>query len=260
MSVSHACRTVSISRPVYYYQPDVDRDNHVIAVLLELCEKYPGYGFGKLFAIIRRLGHRWNHKRIHRVYCLLKLNMRRKAKKRLPSRNPLPISVPESINQCWSIDFMSDSLYCGRKYRTFNVVDDFNREALAIEVDLNLPAARIIRVLDRIASWREYPAKLRMDNGPEFISVKLADWAEYHNVELEFIQPGKPFQNSYVERFNRTFRNEVLDRHLFFSLSEVREEADRWMVEYNTERPHDSLGKMTPEEYAERAENSKYLL
>ena len=186
--------------------------------------------------------------------------MRRKAKRRLPNKNPLPISVPESINQCWFIDFMSDSLYCGRKYRTFNVVDDFNREALAIEVDLNLPAARVIRVLDRIASWRGYPAKLRMDNGPEFISVKLADWAEYHDVELEFIQPGKPFQNSYVERFNRTFRNEVLDRHLFFSLSEVREEADRWMVEYNIERPHDSLGKMTPEEYAERAENSKYLL
>jgi len=228
--------------------------------LLEFSERYPRYGFGKLFQIIRRLGLKWNYKRVHRVYCNLKLNMRRKAKRRLPSRNPLPISVPESINQCWSIDFMSDSLYCGRKYRTFNVVDDFNRKALAIEVDLNLPAARVIRVLDRIASWRGYPAKLRMGNGPEFISVKLADWAEEHEVELEFIQPGKPFQNSYVERFNRTFRNEVLDRHLFFSLSEVREEADRWMVEYNTERPHDSLGKMTPEEYAERMENSKYLL
>jgi len=131
--------------------------------------------------------------------------MRRKGKRRLPNRNPAPIAVPESINQCWSMDFMSDSLYSGRRFRTFNVVDDYNREVLAIEIDLNLPAERIIRVLDRVASWRGYPLKIRMDNGPEFISLKLADWAEEHEVELEFIQPGKPFQNSYIERFNRTY-------------------------------------------------------
>lgn len=139
--------------------------------LLGLVERYPRYGFGKLYPILRRQGHPWNHKRVHRIYCALKLNLRRKGKRRLPSRHPEPLNVPAMINQCWSMDFMSDSLMCGRRFRTFNVVDDFNREALAIEVDLNLPASRVVRVLERLAAWRGLPAKLRMDNGPEFVSV-----------------------------------------------------------------------------------------
>tara|TARA_R100000687_G_scaffold82893_1_gene83725 strand:+ start:1906 stop:2619 length:714 start_codon:yes stop_codon:yes gene_type:complete len=221
----------------------------VIDVLLALTDKYPRYGFRKLFKILRRQGHVWNHKRVYRVYCLLKLNLRRKGKKRLPSRNPEPLCVPELTNHCWSIDFMADSLRCGRRFRTFNVVDDFNREALAIEVDLNLPALRVIRTLDRAAAWRGYPKKLRMDNGPEFISTALAEWAEENGVELEFIKPGKPTQNSYIERFNRTYRNEILDFYLFSRLSEVREITDNWLREYNEERPHESLGDLTPREY-----------
>jgi putative transposase len=144
---------------------------------------------------------------------------------------------------------MSDSLFCGRRFRTFNVVDDFNREVLAIEIDLNLPAPRVVRVLERIVSWRGYPAKLRMDNGPEFISAALAEWAEEHRVILEFIKPGKPTQNSYVERFNRTYRTEVLDMYVFRTLNEVREITERWMIEYNEERPHESLGDLTPSEF-----------
>ena len=120
-----------------------------------------------------------------------------------------------------------------------------------IDIDLNLPAQRIIRVMDRVAAWRGYPAKIRMDNGPELTSVKMADWAEEHGVELEFIQPGKPMQNSYIERFNRTYREEVLDLYVFRKLSEVREITDNWLIDYNEERPHDSLGKLTPVEYAE---------
>lgn len=222
----------------------------MVNTLLELSERYPRYGFGKLFPIIRRHGFKWNHKRVHRVYCALKLNMRRKGKRRLPHRQPSPLSVPESMNQCWSIDFMSDSLYSGRRFRTFNVVDDFNREALAIEIDLNLPAERVVRVLDRVASWRGYPLKMRMDNGPEFVSVRLAEWAEEHDVELEFIQPGKPFQNSYIERFNRTYRNEILDFYVFDSLSDVRAKTEAWIDEYNNERPHESLNNLTPTEHA----------
>lgn len=256
-----ACRTVELSRTVYRYKPDTDRDQAVIKELLALAESHPRHGFGKMFKILRRRGHRWNHKRVYRVYCGLKLNIRRKGKKRLPNRSPAPLSVPESINQCWSIDFMSDALWCGRTFRTFNMVDDFNREALAIEVDLNLPAERIIRVMDRIAAWRGYPAKIRMDNGPEFTSVKMAEWAEIHNVDLEFIKPGRPMQNGYIERFNRTYRDEVLDVYVFKRLSEVKEETDRWLEEYNRERPHDSLGDLTPEEYALaniKLENSNY--
>lgn len=144
---------------------------------------------------------------------------------------------------------MHDALSCGRKFRTFNVVDDFNREALAIEIDLNLPAQRVIRVLDRIALERGYPQMLRMDNGPEFISIALAEWAEGKAIKLEFIKPGTPTQNAYIERFNRTYRTEILDFYLFRSLNEVREITDRWLREYNEERPHESLNNLTPEEY-----------
>jgi len=133
----------------------------------------------------------------------------------LPARNPEPLAVPAQANHCWSMDFMCDSLQCGRRFRAFNVVDDFNREVLAIEVDLNLPSQRIIRVLERVVAWRGYPNKLRMDNGPEFISVTLASWAEEHGITLEFIKPGKPTQNSYIERFNRTYRTEILDMYVF---------------------------------------------
>jgi len=248
-SLRAACKAVGISRSLYHYKPDTTRDEPVIAALQDLVERYPRYGFGKMFPILRRQGHKWNHKRVYRVYCALGLNMRRKGKKRLPSRSPEPLKVPESVNQCWSIDFMSDALWCGRKFRTFNMVDDFNREALAIEVDLNLPARRIIRVLDRVAMWRGYPKKLRMDNGPELTSAKMAEWAEANGVVLEFIKPGKPTQNSYVERFNRTYREEVLDMYVFRTLSEVREITDKWLTEYNEERPHESLGNLTPVEY-----------
>ena len=231
------------------YQPNTEKDQPVISVLQELAETYPRYGFSKLFNLIRRRGHKWNHKRVHRIYCDLKLNFRRKGKKRLPSRNPEPLSVPAQMNQCWSIDFMSDSLWCGRRFRTFNVLDDFNREILAIEVDLNLPAERVIRTLDQIVAWRGYPEKLRMDNGPEFISLKLATWAENNHIALEFIKPGKPTQNSFIERFNRTYRSEILDYYVFHQLSEVKEITDNWIIEYNEIRPHDSLGKLTPKEY-----------
>lgn len=249
LSVRRSCKALNLSRSVYTYQPDTSKDDEVIEALLSAVERYPRYGFKKLFHVLRRAGHRWNHKRLHRVYCALKLNMRRKGKRRLPSRNPEPLAVPESLNQSWSVDFMSDALYCGRRFRTFNVVDDFNREALAIEIDLNLPAARVIRTLDRLAAWRGYPKQIRMDNGPEFISIALAEWAEENKVHLEFIKPGKPTQNSYVERFNRTYRNEVLDYYVFRSLREVRDITDNWLPQYNDERRHESLGNLTPSEY-----------
>ena len=217
-------------------------------------ERYPRYGFKKLFQVLRRQGKSWNHKRVHRIYCLLKLNFRRKGKQRLPVCNPAPLATPEAMNQSWSIDFMHDALVCGRRFRTFNVVDDFNREALAIEIDLNIPAQRVVRVLDRIVANRGYPLKMRMDNGPELVSLTLAQWAEEHGVMLEFIRPGKPTQNAFIERFNRTYRTEILDFYLFRTLNEAREITERWLAEYNGERPHESLNNLTPEEYRLMAE------
>lgn len=256
MSLRQACRTLSLSRTVFRYQPDTRRDEPVIMALTVAAERYPRYGFKKLFQVLRRQGNSWNHKRVHRIYCLLKLNFRRKGKQRLPVRNPAPLATPEAMNQSWSID----SLMCGRRFRTFNVVDDFNREALAIEIDLNIPAQRVVRVLDRIVANRGYPLKMRMDNGPELVSLALAQWAEEHGVMMEFIKPGKPTQNTFIERFNRIYRTEILDFYLFRTQNEAREITERWLTEYNSERPHESLNNLTPEEYrlmAEKPELSK---
>ncbi|ECP9597583.1 transposase, partial [Salmonella enterica subsp. enterica] len=149
LSIRQDCRSLNLS-----YRPDTTRDEPVIVALQAVAERYPRYGFPKLFQVLRRQGYPWNHKRIHRIYCLLKLNVRRKGKQRLPVRNSSPLATPEALNQSWSVDFMHDALVCGRRFRTFNVVDDFNREALSIEIDLNLPALRVVRVLDRIAANR----------------------------------------------------------------------------------------------------------
>jgi len=250
LSVNKACSALHLSRTVFAYRPSPRDDMPLITALLGLVEKYPRYGFGKYFSLLRREGHKWNHKRMLRVYRQLALHLRRKGKRRLPTRAPVRLEAQARVNVCWSIDFMSDCLHGGQRFRTFNVLDDCSREALALEVDTNLPAARVIRVLDRVAAWRGYPAKLRLDNGPEFVSVQLADWAEQHGVTLEFIQPGKPMQNSYVERFNRTFREEVLNFYVFNRLSEVRDITENWLREYNEQRPHESLGNLTPEEFA----------
>ena len=249
LSLTAACEMLGISRSVYRYRPQPNKDLPVVEAIQQVIEDNPGFGCPKTFKTVRRRGHPWNHKRAHRVYCLLRLNRRRKGKRCLPTRHPQPLAVPPMANQTWSMDFMSDALMCGRRFRTFNVVDDFNRESLAIEVDLNLPAPRVVRVLDRIASQRGYPKRVLMDNGPEFVSVALAGGAEDHHVQLEFIQPGRPMQNSYIERFNRTYRDEVLDLYLFRSLSEVRDITSYCMTQYNEERPYDALQDMAPVEY-----------
>ena len=249
MSERRACGSIELSRSVYRYEAKRPDDRMIEESLRRLAGLHPDLGFGKFYQMLRREGHAWNHKRVHRVYCSLKLNKRRKYKRRLPPRDPAPLSVPEAANQCWSADFMSDALWDGRRFRTFNVVDDFNREALAIEVDLNLPSRRVVRVLDRIAETRGLPQKIRLDNGPEFTAVAIADWAEQNDVELEFIKPGRPMQNGFIERFNRTYRGAVLDMYIFETLNQVREQTAEWLQMYNHHRPHDSLGGMPPSEY-----------
>ena len=165
----------------------------------------------------------WNHKRVYRVYCKLKLNQKRRAKKRLPKRIRQPLMVPQRPNHVWSADFVSDALYSGSRFRAFTVIDDFNREVVAIEIDTSLTAKRLIRVFERLQFTRGLPDVLRVDNGPEFISSELVTWAESAGMMILYIQPGEPNQNAYIERFNRTYRDEVLNLYLFESLTEVRE-------------------------------------
>jgi putative transposase len=178
----------------------------------------------------------------------MKLNIRRRAKRRLPERVKQPLTLPDAPNQMWSIDFMNDSLEDGRRFRLFNVIDDFNRESLAIEADTSLPALRVIRVLEKLIAHRGKPANIRCDNGPEFISHKLEDWCNQKDkqITLQFIQPGKPMQNAYIERKNGSIRRELLNAYLFYNLNEVREKCEQWRLDYNTERPHKSLGYLSP--------------
>jgi len=252
LSNRKACKLIGISRTSYQYQSKSKDDSEVQDALTALTIKHAAIGYWQCCYRLWNKGYSWNHKKIYRVYTDMKLNIRRRAKKRLPDRIKQPLTVPDSPNQVWSIDFMSDSLVDGRKFRLFNVIDDFNRESLAIEVDTSLPSLRIIRVLNRIIDQRGKPANLRSDNGPEFISHHLQQWCENNKITLQYIQPGKPTQNAYIERKNGSIRRELLNAYLFNSLSEVRCLSEEWRIDYNTERPHKSLGYLSPLCYAEQ--------
>ena len=238
---------MNLSRSVYYYKSYRD-DRVVIEKMQSMVEKRPTDGFWKMYERIRKEGLLWNHKRIHRVYKLLKLNMKRKGKRRLPARILKPLEAVHQINVSWSMDFMTDSLLTGRKFRTLNLMDDYNREALAIEIDTSLPAERVVRVLSQTIEWRGRPKSIRVDNGPEFISSTLGLWCEEKGISLHFIQPGKPTQNAYIERFNGSFRKDVLNAYLFEDIRQVRLLAEEWMDDYNNDRPHDGLGGRSPVE------------
>lgn len=250
ISTSRACKLTDLSRSGHYYR-NVKNDEEAIGALRALADKHPAYGFRKLFALLRRDGKNWNHKKIYRLYRLLKLNKRRKAKRRLPSREKRPLQQQQGTDQCWSMDFMSDGLVCGRKFRTLNVIDDCSREALAIEIDTSLPAPRLIRVLDRIIEERGKPDQIRVDNGPEFTCSLFENWCRDKGISLLYIQPGRPMQNGFIERFNGTYRREILDAYVFFELYEVRKLTEEWIVLYNRHRPHEALGNKTPFEWRE---------
>lgn len=248
LSVRLACRAFSISETCYRYQAKSSSDNALIADwLLRLTATNRTWGFGLCFLYLRNVkGYPYNHKRVYRIYRELELNLRIKPKRRLKRDVPDPLAVPRQINTMWSMDFMHDSLADGRSFRTFNVIDDYNREGLGIEVDFSLPSARVARALDQIIEWRGKPMAIRCDNGPEYISGQLIEWAQKRQIALHYIQPGKPQQNAYVERFNRTVRHEWLDQHLFESVEHAQQTATQWLWRYNTERPNMALGGITP--------------
>ncbi len=250
VSVRLACETYGISQACYRYQAKLSDENAELADwLIRLTHNQRNWGFGLCFLYLRNVkGYAWNHKRVYRIYRELELNLRIKPKKRIVRQKPEPLAVPETINQVWSMDFMHDSLEDERAYRLFNVIDDYNREGLGIEVDFSLPAERVIRSLEQVMEWRGKPQTLRCDNGPEYISAKLASWAEKHEIRIEHIQPGNPQQNAYIERYNRTVRYDWLGQYLFESIDEVQEHATNWLWTYNHERPNMALGGITPKQ------------
>lgn len=247
-SIRHACLTFDVSETCYRYRATRPDEDAVIADwLVRLTTAYRDWGFGLCFLYLRNVkGFGWNHKRVYRIYRALELNLRIKPRKRLVRAMPEPLSVPTTINEVWSIDFMHDALSNGRSFRLFNVLDDFNRQGLGIEADFSLPAERVIRSLEQIIEWRGLPKAIRCDNGPEYISGLLLAWAERRGIRIDHIQPGKPQQNAYVERYNRTVRYGWLSQWQFDSIEDVQEAATRWLWTYNHERPNMALGGITP--------------
>jgi putative transposase len=252
LSNRKACKLIGISRTTCQYKAKPKDDSELQIALTALTNKHVSIGYWQSCYRLWNKGYNWNHKRIYRVYTNMKLNIRRRAKRRLPERVKQPLVIAAAPNETWSMDFMSESLVDGRKFRLLNVIDDFNRESLAIEVDTSLPSLRVIRVLDRLITQRGKPANIRTDNGPEFISHKLQQWCEQNRITLQYIQPGKPMQNAYIERKNGSIRRELLNAYLFYSLAEVRAMSEEWRADYNTERPHKSLGYLSPVKYAEQ--------
>jgi putative transposase len=248
VGIALVCRAFQISETCYRYERKLSDENAAIAEwLVKLTTNRRTWGFGLCFLYLRNVkGFGWNHKRVYRIYCELELNLRIKPRKRLKRDKPDALAVPDAPNHTWSMDFMADQLADGRSFRTLNVLDDFNREGLGIEVDFSLPAERVVRSLNQIMEWRGKPTTIRVDNGPEYISGKLMAWAEKHGIHIEYIQPGKPQQNAYIERYNRTVRGEWLDQHIFETIKEAQEQATAWLWTYNNDRPNMGIGGITP--------------
>jgi putative transposase len=237
---------------VFYYKPQKEPDTVLEDRLRQLADRHTRWGLWKMYDYLREKGYGCNHKRVYRVYKALGLQFRRKGKKRLPARIKQALTVPEALNGSWSMDFMSDTLWNGRRFRCLNVIDDYNREILHIEIDTSLSSVRVVRVLELLIEQRGKPRKIRVDNGPEFTAEALSAWCQKQNIELVFIQPGRPMQNAYIERFNGSYRRELLDSYIFDSLKEVQIMTREWMDVYNYERPHDSLNHLSPKKYLEQ--------
>jgi len=254
MSERRACELVGICRSTMRYRPKVSETNRWLMTRLPvLASLKPRYGYRRLHFLVLRERLGINHKRVYRVYTKLDLAVRRKKRKRVSQANRRPRIVPTQANEQWSMDFMSDVLANGRKLRTLNIVDDATRECPAIEADTSISGVRVCRVLDEVSLIRPLPKRIVVDNGPEFTSRALDQWAYKNGVELVFIRPGKPVENCFVESFNGKFRDECLNLHWFSSIEDARRTIEEWRFDYNYYRPHSSLGGKPPAEFAEQS-------
>jgi len=250
LSERHACGLIGMNRGSWRYRQRKRNDARLRGRLLELAAERPRFGYRRLHRMLRR--EKWvvNHKRVYRLYREERLAMRQRKSRRFRAEARVPLALPTQANQMWTMDFTRDSLANGRKFRTLNLMDGYTREALWIEVDTSLPGVRVVQVLERVAQQRGSPTAIQVDNGPEFISRAVDQWAYANDVALHFIEPGKPVQNAFIESFNGKFRDECLSQSWFTSLEDARQIIDAWRMDYNTARPHSSLGYLTPEEYA----------
>jgi putative transposase len=250
-SLRRACRLIGLSTATWRYRRHGRVDNALLLARLQAhAAERARYGYRRLHTLVAREGIVANHKRVHRVYREAGLQVRRRRRKRVTRVERLPLPTPTDRGDRWSMDFMADTLADGRTFRTLNIVDDYTRECVAIEVDRSLPGARVVRVLEHLRLTIGVPRAIVLDNGPEFAGRALDTWAYGRSVALRFIRPGKPIENAYVESFNGKFRDECLNEHWFVSLADAKAVIEAWRVDYNTVRPHTALGQQTPAAYA----------
>ena len=241
-SLDKCCQVVNMSRSSWYYKSKLD-DNPIISKLHEMVAKYPNRGFENYYYRIRRVGYKWAWCRMLRIYRELGLVRRPKKRRKHPVNLRKPLEQPCQLNEVWSMDFMSDCLEDGRNFRVLNIIDDHNRECLSNDGAISYPAKRVIKQLESLKLEIQLPRYIRTDNGPEFTSKTYADWCEENDVTPIYSEPCKPMQNGYVERFNRTFREDILDANLFNSLAQYNMIGEKWKDDYYTYHPHDSLEK-----------------
>lgn len=260
MSERHACGLIGMHRGSWRYRPRERNDAALQTRLRELAGERPRFGYRRLYIFLRRerteSGElRWpvNHKRVYRLYREEGLAMRRRKRKRFRAEARVPLALPRTANEVWTMDYTHDELSSGRKFRTLNLMDGYTREALAIEVDTSLPGLRVVRVLERLRERRGTPAAIQVDNGTEFTSRVVDQWAYQQGVALHFIERGKPTQNAFIESFNGKFRDECLNQNWFVDLRDAQDRIEAWRLDYNAVRPHSSLGYLTPVEFAHRA-------
>jgi putative transposase len=249
LGVTRACGLVGISRSLYGYRSRRPDSALLRQRICDLAGEKRRYGYRRIHLLLRREGWSVNRKRTYRIYREAGLAVRRRKRKRIGPFERRPLPRPTAVNLSWSMDFVSDGLCNGRKVRCLTIVDNYSRECPAIEVDTSINGRRVAAVLDRLADVRGLPRSITVDHGPEFEGQVLDEWAYRHGVRLNFIRPGKPVENAYVESFNGRFRDECLNEHWFLSMAHAREVIERWRIEYNTERPHSSLGDVPPEEF-----------
>tara|TARA_Y100000034_G_C6860649_1_gene391636 strand:+ start:338 stop:1165 length:828 start_codon:yes stop_codon:yes gene_type:complete len=250
MSGRRATRLAQVGRNTLSYKSKREPDAVLRKRLKELAAKRRRFGYRRLHILLKREGFHVNHKKLKRIYREEKLSLKVRKKIKLRSGPRAPIKAPSGLNERWSMDFMSDQLAStGRRFRLLNIVDDFSREAVAVEVDHSLPGTRVVEVLDRLKDLRGLPHSITVDNGSEFTCKALDQWAFENKVILSFIRPGKPIENAFIESFNGKMRDECLNENWFVSLEDARRTIEEWRIDYNENRPHTSLGDLTPNEF-----------